>query len=288
VPTRAAAPSPATQPAVPIRAASTGEPHQLTVGRSTRPQQRLLAAATAGARAGDRGGQQGREDRARQAEEEEQDLGVRHVPPRGVQRRAQVVADDGATGGACLQVMGGGGDGGVRGGGIGGQPVRPRDVELKDHQVRPGPGERVEDLVPGRRRQQQDIVRRGRRLRPGRRADLLEERVGLGQVDDAVDADAYRSKAGPADTHGAAGAGVQVGGRLLGDEHTSRGSGERAQRPGERLGVAVRNAQDDPGPGGLRGRPVVENPRPNVRATRAQRTSTWSSLMTAPPRRSAG
>lgn len=133
-------------------------------------------------------------------------------------------------------------------------------MELNGRQVGPESGERVEHVMPGRLRQQQHVVRRRGRLRPGGRVDLLEQRVGLRQVDDAVDAHACRAKARSADAYGVAGAGVQVRCGLLGDQDAGRRAGERAQLPGKRASIAVREAQDDTRPGGLRRGPGTGEP----------------------------
>ncbi len=229
------------------------QPHQPAIRGAPRPQERLLTAPPGGSGGGDGRGEQDRQDRAGQAEEQEQHLGVRGVLACRAERRAEVVADEGTAGGTRLQVVRGGRDGRVGGSGVGGQPVRARDVELGRDQVGPRLGERVEDLVPGRLRQQEHVVGRRGRLRAGGRADLLEERVGLRQVDDAVDAYARRAEPGTADAHRVARQGVQVGRGLLGDQRAGRGAREEAQLSGERTRVGVRDAQDDARTGGLRG-----------------------------------
>jgi len=75
------------------------------------------------ARRGDRRGHQAGEDRAGDAEEEEQQLGVEGVLAGAVERGAEIVADQAGAGELRLQVAGVARDPGERGAGAGGQAV---------------------------------------------------------------------------------------------------------------------------------------------------------------------
>ena len=86
-------------------------------------QQRGVPAAAVRARRGDRGGHQASEDRAGDAEEQEQQLGVERVLAGTVQGGAEVVADQAAAGEPCLEVARVARDLRERGVGAGGQLV---------------------------------------------------------------------------------------------------------------------------------------------------------------------
>ena len=68
-----------------------------------------------------------------------------------------------------------------------GSVASSRSVDLAADQVRAERGQRVETACQGLARHQQHVVGRRLRLGAGRCADLLEQRVGLGQVDHPVD-----------------------------------------------------------------------------------------------------
>jgi hypothetical protein len=113
------------------------------------------------------------------------------------------------------------------------------------------PGATGKTALPQGVRQQHDVVRRRARLRPGRRADPLEQRVGLRQVDDAGHLDVHRRRAGAGDVHGVARGGVQIGGGLLGEQHSRVGADQGAQLAGECGAVITRQSQHHAGAGGL-------------------------------------
>jgi hypothetical protein len=249
-----------------------GEHHELAAGGAACPQQRLFPAPPGRPGAGDGGGQQARQDRARQTEEQEQHLGVRGVLTGRVQGRAEVVADGGSARAARLEVVRRRGDGGERRRRIGGQPMGTAHVDLLGDQVGPGFGERVENLVPARLRKQEHVVGRGDGLCSDGSSDLLEQGIRLGQVHDAVDGDPYWGEAGAADGHGVTGAGVQVRGGLLSEQHSAAGSGQRPQFDGERARVVVGDTEDDPGSGGLRGAGGGAEPR-GLREAHRQRAA---------------
>ena len=197
-----------------------GQAQQLPRRGAAGAQQRLLAAAAGGAGRGDGGGQQPGQDRAGQAEEQEQHLGVGGVAAGGVQGGAEVVADQQPAGAARFEVAGRGGVGGEGAGRVGRQPVITAHVELGADQVGAGLGQRIEDLVPLRRRAAARRCPAARRAARRRGADLLEQRVGLRQVDDAGDGHRDRRESGASDRDGVAGGGVQVGRRSAGTSRT--------------------------------------------------------------------
>ena len=222
---------------------------QLAGGGAARAQQRGVAAAAVGAGRGDRGGDQAGEIAPGNAEEEEEELGVERVLARLVERRAEVVAHEARAGELGLEVARLARDlreGGAR---AAGKVVGQRHVDLRVYEVRALVRDGALDRAEGVRREQDDVV--GRRLRLGahRRADLLEERVGRGEVDDPVDSDLGGRKAGAPDAHRVARLGVQVGGRLLGEQDAGARARERAQLTGERLRVAGRQAEHLAGAG---------------------------------------
>ena len=166
---------------------------ELAGGGAAGAQQRGVAAPAIRARRGDRGGHQAGEDRAGDAEEQEQQLGVEGVLAGAVERGAEVVADQAAAGELRLEVARVARDPRERGIGAGGQPVRELRMDLR-RDLRA-----ALEAVEGALGQQDDVV--GRRLGLGadRRADLLEQRVDARQVDDAVDLDRGGRAAGAAD-----------------------------------------------------------------------------------------
>ena len=241
---RAATPTP------PASAASaSASAHQLPRRGAARAQQRGVAAAAVGARRGDRGGQQPGEDRAGDAEEEEQQLARTARPGapgrarcRGCRRRAPAPA-------SCVSRLralpGDLGEGGAR---AAGQRVRAARAWICVVTAR-----RARSAANVRRREQDHVVGRRLRLGAGRRADLLEQRVGRREVDDAVDAHRRRLPPARPIVDRVARLRVQVRRRLLGEQRRrSPRAGERAQLARERLRVAGGQAEHPAGPGALR------------------------------------
>ena len=89
----------------------------------------------------------------------------------------------------------------------------------------------------------QHVVRRCGRLGSDGCADLLEQRVGLGKVDDSVDDDVDRRDAGPSDADGVAGRRMQVGGGLLCNQDSVVGADQGADGAGKLLAVVRGNTQ---------------------------------------------
>ena len=116
-------------------------------------------------------------------------------------------------------------------------------MDLRADEVRARPSEGRLDPVERRRGQEDDVVGRRLRLRADRRADLLEERVGGGKVDHAVDLDLHRSAAHAADRDHVARHRVEVGGGLLGEQDAGASPGQHAQLAGERPRVSGRQAE---------------------------------------------
>ena len=116
-------------------------------------------------------------------------------------------------------------------------------MDLCANQVRALGANWLEQCVPRRSGNEQDVVRRCLRLGPRRRTDLLEERVGLWEVDDTIDPHASRRVTCAADRDGVAGHDAQIRGGLLGDEHARSGAGEIADRAGKGLAVPVGQAE---------------------------------------------
>ncbi len=149
--------------------------------------------------------------------------------------------------------MGGRGDVDKRHGGIGGECVRVCNVDLGSQQLgMSGPQRRGDGLVLVRR-DEEHVVRGCDRLGLRWCADGLEERVGLGQIDDARHGDRHRVTAGKIDGHTVAGYDVKVGRGLLGYEDPAAGSREEPDLSGECRRVARRQSEDDGRSGCLRG-----------------------------------
>ena len=106
--------------------------------------------------------------------------------------------------------------------------------------------------MPRGRRKEQNIVRRSLRLCTHRRTDLLEERIRLGEVDDAVDAHARGRESGASDGDGVARRDAQICGGLLGDEDAASRSGEIANRARKRRAVPIGQAEHEACSRGLR------------------------------------
>ena len=124
-----------------------------------------------------------------------------------------------------------------------------------------GDGGAARDAVEHALRQEDHVVGRRLRLGAGRRADLLEERVGLGQVDHARHPHRRRPTTGRPDGDLRAGARVQVGGGLLREHHPVAAPRQRAHLARKRVRVAVGHPEDParsgalPGSAGPRGEP---------------------------------
>ena len=126
-PISSAAPRPTTTPSTPASSVSASAIR--TSVRVEAPRVRSSAASRrrrSGARRGDQGGHQAGQDRSRDAEEQEQDLRVQGVLARGVERGAEVVADDPGSREAALEVVRPRGDGVECGAGAVGKCVRQR------------------------------------------------------------------------------------------------------------------------------------------------------------------
>ena len=87
-------------------------------------------------------------------------------------------------------------------------------------QIGANDSERIEQRVPRRCGDDDDVVGRCLRLGTGGGADVLEQRVGLGDVDDAGDCEGGRGQSGPADGDGVTGNCAKVGRGLLEEENT--------------------------------------------------------------------
>ena len=124
--------------------------------------------------------------------------------------------------------------------------VEPR-VHLHVDQVGACGGEGTLDAGEGRLGEKDHVVRRRLRLRADGCADLLEERVGCRELDDAIDAHAHRGEACPSDGDGVTRRRVEVGSGLLGKEYARSGTREGADLAREGAGVVGRQPEDDPG-----------------------------------------
>ena len=125
-------------------------------------------------------------------------------------------------------------------------------MDLRPNGVGVDPGDRIEQAMPPRQRQQHDVVGRGdQRARP--RADGLEQRVGLGQVHHSRDADPSRRQTRSFDEDRRARHRVQVRGRLLRQQRAARRADQIADLTGERRRVAARHTEHLARPGGLHG-----------------------------------
>ena len=127
-------------------------------------------------------------------------------------------------------------------------------MNLRVHEVGSDRRQRIEHLMPPRGWEQQHVVGRRLRLRARWQPDLLEQRVGLREVDHAIHADADRCEPGALDRDGVAGRGVEVGGRLLCDQHAGRRTGKVADHTREHRSVSRGQAEHHTRPGGLRTR----------------------------------
>ena len=113
---------------------------------------------------------------------------------------------------------------------------------------------RVEQLMPLRGRKEEHVVGWSRvGCAAGNGSDLLEEGVGLRKVDHTVDAHLRRAESGAADRDDVTGSGVQVGRRLLREEHSVVRSRKVPQLVGKVCPVVAGDAEDDAGSGDLRG-----------------------------------
>ena len=105
-------------------------------------------------------------------------------------------------------------------------------VDLVADEVGARDGEWVEQLMPQGVGHDQHVVGWRVGLRTDGRADRLEQRIGLGDVDDAVDLHADRSESGASDGDGVTGWGREVGGGLLEQQHSFAGADEISELGG--------------------------------------------------------
>ncbi len=112
-------------------------------------------------------------------------------------------------------------------------------------------GEGVEQVVPLRGREEEHVV--GRRLRLGLRrcADVLEERIGLREVDDPVDGDRDRVEPGSSEVTVSPGATWRLAAVCWATSTPLPARPGRGSRQGRRP-VVVGQAEDDARSGGLR------------------------------------
>ncbi len=220
---------------------------------TARPQQRLLLAPPLSPRSCNRRRERARQQRAGDAEEEEERLRVQGVRAGRAQHGAQVVADDRGPGQPRLRVVRAAGRRHVRGCRVVRQRVAAPHVDLVVDEIGAAFGHRVEGGVPAALGQQHDVVRRCRRLRLRRCADVLEERVGVGQVHHAVHPDLHRRQSGASDGHRVARGRVEVRGGLLRQQHPVAAAGQHPDLAGEGRAVPVRKTQYHAGAGGLGG-----------------------------------
>ena len=171
-------------------------------------------------RAGDGEGEQDRYGYTRSAEKQKEDACKERVFPRLVQNGTKVVGKEGATGHTRFKILTLAGDlheGCLR---VTGEicAVKLR-MDLHAHAVWSDIRLRVEEDVPLIEGKQKHIVRRRLGLCPRGRPNRLKHRVGIRQVNDAVDRDAHIAKTRPVDDHGVPWGNMKIGRRLLGNQH---------------------------------------------------------------------
>ena len=160
------------------------QPHDARGRCPANPKESLLAPTPFPSGRGDHASEQRRDDHARQAEEQEQQLRVDGVGTRAIQLRRQVVPDRTAAREGRFEVLRATDDLGERRAGVGGQVVGELHMDLRGGRPRRGVREQ---RVPRRVREQDHVVRRSCGRRSRRDTDRLEQRVGSRQVDDAGD-----------------------------------------------------------------------------------------------------
>ena len=220
-----------------------GHPHQLAPCRAASAQQSLISAALTGTRGDHRGGQQARENGGGQTQKQEQHPRVGGITASRAERGLKIVADLRAARATSFKVVRRGVDRGVRRLRIGGQRVVESAMNLCADQIRARAGHRVEHPMPLGFAEDQDVIGRCYRLGTDGCANFLEQRVGLGQVDHAIDFHLDGRHAGPADAHRVAGHHMKVGGGLLGDQDTAIGANQGAKDTGKLLAVVRGDTQ---------------------------------------------
>ena len=225
------------------------QPHDPPRRGASDPQQSLLLAPAVSTRGRDHRGEQRREDRSRDAEEQEQQLRIQRVAAGRVELGAEVVAHGPAAGEPGLEVLCGGQDLGECRGGIRWQRG---GIEGHVQLLVGGPGWRRGEVPdPLGRGQQNNVV--GRRLQPRPRGQphYLEQGVRLREVHDPGDADAHRGGPGSQDRDDGADRRVEVRRGLLRDQDAGACPDQEPDLAGECRGVPVGQAEDLPAPGRL-------------------------------------